>query len=64
MEDKTLASRLGFWLEMFGQRVEGLPVSPSPVALDPTRPRTGTTDARWKVIVNLPISPSLMEGVG
>ena len=64
MEDKTLASRLGLWLEMFGQRVEGLPVSPSPVALDPTRPRTGTTDARWKVIVNLPISPSLMEGVG
>jgi predicted transcriptional regulator of viral defense system len=64
MEDKTLASRLGFWLEMFGQRVDGLPASPGPVALDPTRPRTGTTDARWKVIINLPIPASFTEGVG
>jgi len=63
MQDKSLTSRLGYWLEKLGHPVEGLPVSQSPIALDPARPRTGKTDPRWRVTVNIKIPARLGEGV-
>jgi predicted transcriptional regulator of viral defense system len=54
MENKSLGSRLGYLLELFGQPAEGLVRSAGPVKLDPSRASTGPTVARWQVIVNLP----------
>lgn len=53
MKDNSLASRLGYLLERFGASITGLPVSSSPVALDPERPRRGRLDSRWRVVMNL-----------
>ena len=53
MEDKSLGSRLGYLLETFGQSVEGLIRSASPVKLDVSGSRSGETDPRWRVIVNV-----------
>jgi predicted transcriptional regulator of viral defense system len=64
MADKSLASRLGYLLEQLGQPVIGLPVSQSPVALDPARPRRGAYDARWHVVVNVPADSLFPHGVG
>ena len=64
MADKSLASRLGYLLAALGQPAPGLPVSQSPVALDPERPREGTCDARWHVVVNVPASSLFSQGVG
>jgi predicted transcriptional regulator of viral defense system len=63
MADKSLSSRLGYWLEVWGRPVKGLPISSGPVALDPAQPRKGKTDGRWHVIVNLSIPSGFMEGV-
>lgn len=59
MENKSLGSRLGYFLETFGRPVEGLARSASPVKLDPGRPRTAHTDSRWQVVVNIP--PNVMD---
>ncbi len=65
MENKSLGSRLGYLLDIFGQPTEGLAHSVSPVKLDPTRPRTGHTSARWRIVVNIPEHELAdMEGVG
>lgn len=64
MEDKSLGSRLGCLLETLGHPVEALIRSASPVKLDPARPRTGRTDPRWQVVVNVPESEMLPQGVG
>jgi predicted transcriptional regulator of viral defense system len=64
MEDKSLGSRLGYLLEIFGRSVEELVGSASPVKLAPSRPRIGCTDARWQVVVNVPESELLPQGVG
>jgi len=54
---------LGYWLAVWGRPTQGLPVSSSPVALDPAQPRKGKVDDRWPVIVNLSIPGGSMEGV-
>ena len=65
MENKSLASRLGYLLDLFGRPADGLAHSHSPVKLDPTRPRTGPTVGRWQVVVNIPEHELVrMEGVG
>lgn len=64
MADKSLASRLGYLLEQLGRPTPGLPVSQSPVALDPARPRQGAYDARWHVVVNVPAEHLFPQGVG
>ena len=64
MGDKSLGSRLGYLLSLLGQPVAGLVHSVSPVKLDPSRPRTGPTEARWQVIVNIPPDDLFAEGVG
>lgn len=64
MEDKSLGSRLGFLLETFGQPVEGLACSESPVKLDPGRPRNGRYAPRWRVVVNVPEAELRPLGVG
>jgi predicted transcriptional regulator of viral defense system len=65
MENKSLGSRLGYLLEVYGQPAEGLAHSVGPVKLEPSRPRTGHTVARWQVVVNLPEHElAAREGVG
>jgi len=65
MENKSLGSRLGYLLDLFGRPADGLTHSVSPVKLDPTRRRTGPTVGRWQVIVNIPEHElAQMEGVG
>jgi predicted transcriptional regulator of viral defense system len=64
MEDKSLASRLGHLLEALGRSGEGLPVSQGPVALDPGRPRTGSYDTRWHIVVNASWADLMPAGVG
>jgi len=65
MANKSLGSRLGYLLELLGRPAEGLVRSVSPVKLDPTRPRTGHTVARWQIIVNIPEHELAdREGVG
>ena len=54
MANRSLGSRLGYLLELFGRPAHGLLRSAGPVKLDPTRPRTGPTAARWQVVVNIP----------
>ena len=64
MGDKSLGSRLGFLLEMFGQPVVGLTCSDSPVKLDPARPGEGDYIPRWRLIVNAPEAQLQPLGVG
>jgi predicted transcriptional regulator of viral defense system len=64
MGDKSLASRLGYLLEVLGHPVEGLLRSASPVRLDPARPRAGPIDPHWRVVVNLAESEMAPRGVG
>jgi len=65
MENKSLGSRLGYLLEVFGRPADGLVHSLSPVRLDPSRPRTGHTSTRWQVIINIPEHELVHEeGVG
>jgi predicted transcriptional regulator of viral defense system len=65
MENKSLASRLGYLLEVSGRSAEGLVHSASPVKLDPSKPRTGHTVARWQIVVNIPeVELFGREGVG
>ena len=65
MRNKSLGSRLGYLLEVFGQPAEGLVHAAGPVKLDPSRARRGPFDARWQVIVNLPKEELVgREGVG
>jgi predicted transcriptional regulator of viral defense system len=65
MENKSLGSRLGYLLETNGRPAEGLAHSMGPVKLDPSRPRTGRTVARWQMVVNIPDDElDDREGVG
>lgn len=64
MEDKSLGSRLGYLLETLGYPAEGLISSTSPIKLDPSRPRTGRTDSRWQVVVNISEAEMITQGVG
>jgi predicted transcriptional regulator of viral defense system len=65
MGNKSLGSRLGYLLESLGQPTEGLLHSESPIKLDPSLPRTGTTVPWWQTIVNVPVDQLLArEGVG
>jgi predicted transcriptional regulator of viral defense system len=64
MEDKSLGSRLGYLLETLGHPAEGLTSSLSPIKLDPSRPRTGRTDARWQVVANISETEMMPQGVG
>jgi predicted transcriptional regulator of viral defense system len=65
MGNKSLGSRLGYLLESLGQPAEGLLHSESPVKLDPSRPRAGSTAPWWQTIVNVPQDQLLArEGVG
>ena len=64
MADRSLALRLGYLLEQQGITVDGLPISASPVLLDPSAPPEGVVNTRWRVRVNLPEEEMQMEGVG
>jgi predicted transcriptional regulator of viral defense system len=66
MADKSLASRLGYLLDVLGQSeaAAGLVGSSSPVKLDPTRAGTGRPVPRWRVIANVPQADLFPTGVG
>lgn len=64
MDDRSLASRLGFLLERQGIQVEGLPTSTNPILLDPRSPDTGDTDAHWQIRSNLSEFQLHTEGIG
>jgi predicted transcriptional regulator of viral defense system len=66
MADKSLASRLGYLLDMLGQpeAAAGLHSSASLVKLDPTRPPVGPRVTRWRVIANVPEADLFPAGVG
>ena len=64
MGDKSLGSRLGYMLERLGHPVEGLIRSASPIKLDPARPRRGSYEPRWRVVVNVPEAELHLAGVG
>ncbi len=64
MGDKSLGSRLGYLLEMWGHPVEGLIHSASPVKLDPARPRSGPYEPHWRVVVNVSEAELQPPGVG
>jgi len=56
MGDESLSSRLRHLPKPLGHPVEGLIRSASQAKLDPSRPRTGSHESRWRVMVNLPQS--------
>ena len=64
MDDQSLASRLGYLLAAQGILADGLPVSATPVLLDPHLPSQGEYDPRWRVRVNLSSAQLLREGIG
>lgn len=59
MDDKSLASHLGYLLA-----AQGLPVSATPVLSDPHTPTQGDYDARWRVRINLSQAQLHREGIG
>jgi predicted transcriptional regulator of viral defense system len=58
--NRTAMRRLGFWLERLGMGQEGLlqrlkvPEDRNYALLEPSGPREGVRDARWRLIVNIP----------
>lgn len=64
MNDRSLASRLGYLLAAQGIEADGLLVSATPVLLDPHTPAQGDYDARWRVRVNLSQAQLYREGIG
>ncbi len=64
MDDRSLASRLGFLLERQGIQAEGLPIPTTPILLDPRSPHNGEIDARWQLRPNLSNSQLHREGIG
>jgi predicted transcriptional regulator of viral defense system len=63
MADKRLAPRR-YLLEQLGRPTLGLPVSQSPVALDPERPRRGVYEARWHLVVSVQAAGLFPPGIG
>ncbi|MCX7706937.1 MAG: hypothetical protein N2204_02890 [Anaerolineae bacterium] len=63
MDNASLVGRLGYLLEQLGYAAD-LPPPRGPVALDPSRPRGGAYDRRWKVYVNVSAGELFPEGVG
>ncbi len=62
MANRSLGSRLGYLLELFGRPAPGLAHSAGPVKLDPARPRTGPVIARWQIVANIPERELTGEG--
>jgi predicted transcriptional regulator of viral defense system len=64
MGDRSLGSRLGFLLEERGYPVGDLSKSATPVKLDPGRNPDGPLSARWRVIINVPVTEVFPAGIG
>jgi len=77
--DKTMGSRLGYLLSLFGRPVAPLDSrstlvgeqhtvrllrSTSLVKLDPSRPSGGQRDAQWQIDINVPLEALSGEGIG
>ncbi len=64
MGDASLGSRLGYLLELLDRPRRDLPISRTPIALDPARERRGRLVSRWQLVVNLPEADLLAPGIG
>ena len=64
MGDRSLASRLGYLLAAQGIAADGLPLSATPILLDPQASAQGDYDAHWRVRVNLSPAQLQREGIG
>ncbi len=64
MGDLSLSSRLGYLLTVLGVPATGLPVSATPILLDPHSPAQGDYDAHWRVRLNLSQAQLYREGIG
>lgn len=53
MRNRSLCSRLGYLLELFGRPIEGLNISQTFVRLDPQGQAEGPYDRRWRVRINV-----------
>lgn len=62
MANRSLGSRLGYLLELFGRPAPGLDRSAGPVKLDPARPPAGPLIARWQIVANIPEGELTGEG--
>lgn len=63
LKNGSLASRLGYLLELLHQSVDGLPASRGPVFLDPRQTERGTFHPRWKLYVNITNDNLFPQGV-
>lgn len=54
MQNKSLCSRLGYLLELFGCPVEGLAIAGTFVKLDPEGENEGSYYPRWRLRLNIP----------
>lgn len=63
LKSGSLASRLGYLLELLHQPTEGLPVPQGPVLLDPHQTERGTFHSRWKIYANIPTGELFPQGI-
>jgi predicted transcriptional regulator of viral defense system len=63
LKNYSLNARLGYLLELLGQRTEGIETPRGPVRLDPGNHERGNYQPRWKLYVNIPPSELFPTGV-
>lgn len=63
LKNGSLASRLGYLLELLHQPTHGLPISQGPVLLDPHQTERGTFHSRWKIYANIAIDELFPQGI-
>lgn len=64
MGSRSLCARLGYLLEILGVPSQGLEVANGPVSLDPTGPRSGEYNQRWRLYINRSKDEMFPEGAG
>ena len=63
LKNGSLASRLGYLLELLHQPVDGLLASRGSVLLDPSQTERGTFHPRWKLYVNITNDNLFPQGI-
>jgi predicted transcriptional regulator of viral defense system len=63
LKNGSLASRLGYLLELLHQPVDGLQPASGPVLLDPRQSERGIFHRHWKLYVNMPTEDLFPQGI-
>jgi predicted transcriptional regulator of viral defense system len=63
LKNGSLASRLGYLLELLHQPTDGLPFSHGPVLLDPHQTERGIFNSRWKIYANISTGELFPQGI-